>query len=431
MATLKYLVLPHHKKADGSYNVKIRVTQRGQSRYIKTEQYVTSSDISKRKEAGKEKIRIKNQAVICLLDDLLQMLRKRLLDVGVVADQWSVDEVVEYLTEADGGEFRLNFIDYGLRLADKIEAEGRRGTARMYRATINSLKRFRGSDYLDINSITTSFLHSYEDFLKQEPRHIWTPGKGVVVNDGIKKGNTACNYIVLIRAIHNIAKLEFNDEDKGIIRIPLSPFARYKTPSPTLTRHRVLTIEQMQKIIDLPYKKGLSSYNRAKDCFLMSFAMMGINVADMYEVSDFNDDILTYCRRKTRGRRQDNALLKVRIEPEIRKIFDKYRTDSGKPVFRFSRTVSDAQTLTTSINMRLHEIGESIGVPELSFYYARHTFATLAANKAKVDIYTVDEMLNHSDGKMKLARVYIERDFSLLWEANRKVIELLDWSSVM
>lgn len=430
MATLKYLVLPHHKKADGSYNVKIRVTQNGQSRYIKTEQYVTSSDISKRKENGKEKIRIRNQAVVCMMEDLLQMLRRKLLDAGVMADRWSVDEVVDYLTDTEGGEFSLNFIAYGLKLADKLDTEGRSGTAGQYRVAMNSLKRYCG-DFLDINSITLSFLRSFEDFLNNEPRCKFYPSRGLVKYKEPKKGYAANHYLVIMRAIHNMAKMEYNDEERGIIRIPLSPFTKYKMPEPPVSRHRVLTLEQMQRLIDLPYKEGKSAYNRAKDCFLLSFALMGINIVDIYEASDLKSDVLTYCRRKTRRRRRDSAMMSIRIEPEIRKIFNKYHSGAKGAVFNFSNTIKEAQYLSVSINKSLHEVGEDIGVPELSYYYARHTFATLAANKAKVDMYTVDEMLNHSDNKMKLARVYIERDFSVLWEANRKVLELLDWSAVM
>jgi hypothetical protein len=40
----------------------------------------------------------------------------------------------------------------------------------------------------------------------------------------------------------------------------------------------------------------------------------------------------------------------------------------------------------------------------------------------------VDEMLNHSDPKLALARVYIEKDFKPLWEANRRLLDLFDWS---
>ena len=61
MATFKVVVLPHQKKEDGTYNVKIRVTQARKSKYIKTSQFVSAQDISRKKEKGVEKIKIKNQ----------------------------------------------------------------------------------------------------------------------------------------------------------------------------------------------------------------------------------------------------------------------------------------------------------------------------------------------------------------------------------
>lgn len=56
--------------------------------------------------------------------------------------------------------------------------------------------------------------------------------------------------------------------------------------------------------------------------------------------------------------------------------------------------------------------------------------ATLAANKAGIDIARVDEMLNHSDSTLKLARVYVQRDYSVLWKANRKILALFKWDSL-
>ena len=54
--------------------------------------------------------------------------------------------------------------------------------------------------------------------------------------------------------------------------------------------------------------------------------------------------------------------------------------------------------------------------------------ASICANKLGVDIARVDEMLNHSDPKLAIARVYIEKDFTPLWEANRRLLDLFDWS---
>lgn len=52
-----------------------------------------------------------------------------------------------------------------------------------------------------------------------------------------KKGERAQSlYPSQLRAIHNMAKAEFNDEDMGVIRIPYSPFKKVKLPKIPVTR---------------------------------------------------------------------------------------------------------------------------------------------------------------------------------------------------
>jgi integrase len=66
------------------------------------------------------------------------------------------------------------------------------------------------------------------------------------------------------------------------------------------------------------------------------------------------------------------------------------------------------------------------GVDGLQFYAARHSWATIARNIAKIDKYTVHEALNHVDRDMKTTDIYIDKDFSPIWDANRKVLDLFD-----
>ena len=61
MATFKFLVLPHQRKEDGTYNVKIRITQKGKSKYIKTSHNVSASDIIKKKDKGKDQESSRNR----------------------------------------------------------------------------------------------------------------------------------------------------------------------------------------------------------------------------------------------------------------------------------------------------------------------------------------------------------------------------------
>lgn len=434
MATFKFLILPHQRKDDGTYNVKIRVTQKGRSKYIKTSQNVSVSDIIKKKENGKEKIKIKNQAIIDLMEEIILGFKKKVVSAGVEAEHWEVDRIVEYLT-TDVENFRLNFISYGRKIANDLEQDGRLGTAKNYRIAINALVRFIEKEELDINLITASFMRAFEKYLRNEPSFKGCRDGGSKPTDKPKGKRVISLYTSQIKTIHNLAKEEYNDEDRGIIRIPFSPFSKYKIAPIPKSEHRTLSINQIQQIIDLPYKQNVRSggqpiFNLAKDIFILSFAMMGINSVDFYNASTIEDGIITYQRAKTRTRREDKAEMKVRIEPEIKSLFEKYSDPSGEKVFIFHKQYNSANNFNKLINKGLDEIGEIIGVPDLNYYYARHTMATLAANKAGIDIARVDEMLNHSDSTLKLARVYIERDYSVLWKANRKLLSLFKWDSL-
>lgn len=430
MATFKVVVLPHQKKEDGTYNVKIRVTQNRKTKYIKTSQYVTSSDISKKKEKGVEKIKIKNQAILDLMDGIVLGFRTKLTTAGPQVESWDVDKVVEYLNSKEQKAFKLNLIEYGYKCADMVEKQGRTTTARQHRVAMRALERFAGNS-LDVNDVTVSFLKSYERHLLQEPTY-----KGVGVGMSVatskpKAGRAVTLYMSHLKSILSQAKLEFNDEYSGRINIPLSPFDRYKIPKIQPSKHRTLSIEQIQKIIDMPYCTARNStcttMHIAKDVFLLSFALMGINTVDLYELESYSEGIISFERRKTKTRRLDKAYMRIRVEDELLPILNKYKGSNGK-VFNFCERYNSYLIFNKMINRGLKKIGQEIGVPDLNHYYARHSMASICANKLGIDVARVDEMLNHSDSSMALARVYIEKDFEPLWEANRKLIDLFDWS---
>lgn len=429
MSTFKPVILPTQKRSDGSYNVKIRLTHNRKSKYIKTPYYVMGKDIVKKKKDGKEEIKIKNQAILDKVEEIIVEYKKALLPLGMKIADWDVNMLAEHLT-ASPDTFTLNFIKYGFEHGDKLISKGKISTGKSYHIAMRSLIRFVGRDSLDISEITVKFLQSYENFLREEPVHKGKRGGDAVPTQAKKKGRALSLYLSKMKTLHDAAKREYNDDERGVINIPYSPFVRFTIPSVGLSEHRVLTIEQIQSIIDLPYRKkvkrGLSEYNTAKDLFVMSFALMGINTADLFDSDTINGDILEYNRKKTRTRRKDGALMKVRIEPEIMGLVAKYR---GKnKAFMFSEHYSTSVNMNKIINQGLKRIGKDIGVPNLNYYYARHSMASLCANKLGIDIARVDEMLNHSDPKLALARVYIEKDYKPLWEANRKLLDLFDWS---
>ncbi|MCD8135270.1 MAG: hypothetical protein LUH01_04655 [Parabacteroides gordonii] len=224
-----------------------------------------------------------------------------------------------------------------------------------------------------------------------------------------------------------MAKAEYNDEEQGIIKIPWSPFTKYKVPKQTPTRKRNLPAGTIKKILNVKDVKGVGSvrYNLAKDVFALSFYLIGMNTADLFSCTVMENGRLTYFRAKTKDRRSDFAKMSVKIEPEVLPLIEKYRDPSGERVFNFYKKYADSDCFNTAVNKGLKKVGKVIGVDDLEFYAARHSWATIARNDLKINKYVVHEALNHVDDEMKVTDIYLEKDYSQIDEANRKVIDFV------
>lgn len=420
MATFKAIVEPHYKRKDGTYNIRIRITHNMRKKIISTQWYVTQEDLTR-------KLKIKNETFIDQTNDLIKKYREVCNRFGDRLEYMTVEQVAEIVKSNYDplATFDLDFIRFGREYAAKLKESGREGNARTYTVALNSLVRFVGREQIKIGEITSKFLQSYVDWINATP----APEKRT-------KGSRAASlYLSNIRALHNKAKAEYNDEDTGIIRIPLSPFVKIKIPQAPQTKKRALTIEKIQKIISLPYRanKGQSAdefnrFNLAKDVFILSFGLIGMNSVDIFNCDQFKDGIITYCRTKTKNRRADNAEISIKVESEIEGLIEKYRDKTGERVFNFHQHYSNANTFSWNVNKLLKEIGKAVDEDDLEFYAARHSWATIAINDARIDKHIVHTALNHVDEKMKVTDIYIRKDYSLINEANRSVLSLFDFS---
>ena len=148
---------------------------------------------------------------------------------------------------------------------------------------------------------------------------------------------------------------------------------------------------------------------------------MGMNSVDMYYCTDKKDETIRYNRTKTKDRRNDDAYIEVKIHPFIKELVKKYEGGKNR-VFNFSERYGSAETFNQNINIGLKDVGKAVKIEGLSFYQARHTFATLSRNLMRFSKSDVDEALNHV-GSYDIADVYIAKDFSIINENNAKLIE--------
>ena len=417
MLTIKAEIKRSELKVDGTYNVKIRFTLDRKVKRLSTNLFVTQQDLTKSLKF-KEDTSIKRE-----IDRLVLYYREQCLKLQLDQNHYSLDEIIEFLNGEQEKQQTIDFIKFSREWIASTTIKG----APNYTTAINALVRFVGKEELDINLITLDFLEQFKAFLIGErdarTKKLMQQGKRVTSN------RTLSLYLVSIKKLFNEAKRKFNKKDKNLILIPNSPFEDFKIPKQEATRKRAIPADIIKKVWKLPYKdmkKGYKStcrYNLAKDCFILSFCLIGINSADLYNATKMRGNTIIYNRTKTKARRLDGAKMMVDIPKIVQPLIDKYKDSTGKRLFNFYQYYGDEKTFNKAINSGLKEIGSILEVDDLEYYAARHSWATIALNKAGIDKYIVHAALNHIDDSMKVTDIYIERDFVNENKANVKVVK--------
>lgn len=417
MLTIKAEIKKSELKVDGTYNVKIRFTLDRKVKRLSTNLFITSKDLTKSLKF-KEDTSIKRA-----IDRLVLYYREQCFKLQLDQNHYSLDEIIEFLNGEQEKQQTIDFIKFSREWIASTTIKG----APNYTTAINALVRFVGKEELDINLITLDFLESFKAFLNKEreirTKRLMQQGKRVPSNRSLSL------YLISIKKLFNEAKKKYNKKEKNLILIPNSPFMELEIPKQEATRKRAISADIIKKLWKLPYKdmkKGYKStchYNLAKDCFILSFCLMGINSADLYNATEMEGYTIVYNRTKTKDRRLDKAQMKVDIPRLILPLVEKYKDKTGKRLFNFYQYYADEKDFNKAINYGLKEICTILEIDDLEYYAARHSWATIALNKAGIDKYIVHAALNHIDDAMKVTDIYIERDFVNENKANAKVVK--------
>lgn len=416
MLTINAEIKKEEKKLNGTYNVKLRFTLNRKFKRLATSLFATSKDLTK-------DLKIKqNSPLKREVDSLIRGYQEKCAKLQIELNHYTLDDVMDYLNGEREKQQTIDFIKFSREWIASTSIKG----APNYTTAVNALVRFVGKEELDINLVTQDFLEGFKLFLNKErearTKKLIQQGKRVPSN------RTLSLYLVSIKKLFGEAKKKYNRKEKNLILIAHSPFDDFKIPRQEATRKRTISSDIIKKVWKLPYKdmkKGYKStcrYNLAKDCFILSFCLMGMNSADLYFATDLKNGTITYNRTKTKARRLDGAKMQVDIPKVVMPIVDKYRDKSGKRIFDFYRYYADEKSFNKAINYGLKEIGSLLGIDDLEYYAARHSWATIALNKVGIDKYTIHAALNHVDDAMKVTDIYIERDFVNENKANAKVV---------
>ena len=417
MLTIKAEVQQDKQRSDKTYNVKVRFTMNRKVRRLSTNLFITPKELTKDFKF-KEGTPIKKE-----IDNLVVYYKERCNKLQIDQNNYTLEDILELLNHEHEKNQVIDFIKFSREWIASTTIKG----APNYTTAINALVRFIGKEELDINLITLDFLEDFKSFLNKEreirTKRLMQQGKRVPSNRSLSL------YLISIKKLFNEAKKRYNKKDKNLILIPNSPFIELEISKQEATRKRAISADIIKKVWKLPYKdmkkgyKATCRYNLAKDCFILSFCIMGMNSADLYNATEMKDNTIIYNRTKTKDRRLDKAQMKVDIPKLAQPLIEKYKDETGKRLFNFYQYYVDEKGFNKAINYGLKEIGTLLEIDDLEYYAARHSWATIALNKVGIDKYTVHAALNHVDETMRVTDIYIERDFANENRANAKVVK--------
>ena len=416
MITFCPLVFAHHRRGDGTYPVKIRVTFRGKRKYLPTTLVCQPTDLTR-------SLKIKNSDIIARCNQLCDRLRSEAATLNPYdLEGRDVDWVMKTLTERmRAQDFRLDFF----RWADTFLQSKTSGNRAKYETALNAFARFLGRREIDINEITHAMLVQFADAADSGCKLAYSRRKGIIQTDKPRTGKISPHYLAHLSHIYDGAKDRYNDEDGGAVVIPRSPFRKLDmTPPKPTTGQKPLDVEVIQAMIDTPLGHPCRA---ALDVFLASLLLMGANAADLWDAPPQNGQKWVYFRTKTRNRRADHSRIECAILPVLRPILGRLGAgQSGAwwlPVFHAMG--STASIAGQTVNRRLKEWAAGCDKNPFTLYAARHSFATLA-RRCGVEKATVEDALGHV-GEFKMADIYAERDWGLAEDALRKVAALFRW----
>ncbi|WP_080902924.1 site-specific integrase [Parabacteroides sp. Marseille-P3160] len=396
--TIKVIVDARRANKDGLYPVKLSFSNHGKTAlsslgiYVDPDEFDPANNLlllsnkATKLENQRSNIRIKND---------LTRAQNLLLSLQVEGrDNISPVKFKKMLDK--GGDIMTNR-SFNAYCREVITRKSGR-TKRSYQSTLKKIERYFGKSVF-FDEINYKWLDSFDRKMKNEELR---DKDGNIIRDGLST-NARSVHLKVIQSVFNSAI------DEELIGLELYPFRRYKIVR-ELTRKRALSLPEIQSIFDY---SGSVQENWAVDVAKIIFFLIGINIKDLYYLEEYHSGRIFYKRAKT-GRMYD-----IKTEPEAIRMIEKYKGKNR--VFRFSDDFLAHGSFSKKVNKYLRSVGKKMGIPMLTTYVFRHTWATLAA-ELDIPKETIAAALGHSQNAT-VTDVYIDFNRKKVDEANRRVID--------
>jgi len=328
------------------------------------------------KKGHPEKLKIE-----AIIGKRIAELQTTVLDLKFNDKAFTSESLVSTVQKPKGKGEVFAYLD---ELINRFTLRKKIGNAKVYKDTKRVLKIFLPktktlpfSD-IDLNFLNRLETHFRENDLSETSMSVYFRTLRAVFNSAIKENETSPNNY---------------------------PFRAFKISKfDTRTRKRAITKADVRSIEALEVSNNPKT-QLAKDVFLFSYYLQGINLTDIAFLRWKNviQDRLFYTRAKT------GKDFNLKLPEPVRQILERYRMFTGDkpdnyifPILDAERHISPLQIdnrihkLLGQINLRLKEIARLAGVAvPLTTYVARHTYATVLKTSG-VPVAVISEAMGHA-----------------------------------
>lgn len=363
-------------KKNGLFPVKVQVVFRRRQKY-----YSTGKELSK--EDWGRLLKAKSLLLMEIRADIENSF-------SIIKQQ--VNELIQK------GEFSIEVLsiklgrharDMNLRNAfsikmKELEENGQASTYLNYRSALKSIENFGGTN-IPLERITIDWLKRCERF--------W-----------ISKGKSYSSVSIYFRALKCILNRAVRD---GILKESSFPFGKNKYEIPEgYGRKLALTLPEIKSVMS--YQDRTGDTEEFRDLWIFSYLCNGINFMDLLflQYSNIVDGEICFIRSKTSRTTKHCKEIRATITPDMWNIIHKWGNPNVSPqtyIFKYAKGNENAfekirlvRRIITKCNRRLKKIAQSIGIPQLTTYTARHSFATVLKRAGAKTSY-ISESLGHSN----------------------------------
>ena len=340
MTTLKLAVVPAKMLKSGKHKIRIAIGHKQETRYLVTRFNI--DDLSQFKDG--QVVGIPNASYVNMkLRSILNSYQEALDRIST--QSYTCAQVVEYLSNIKQGAapFSSASTDYIINM----EKEGRKSTAELYRRTCRYFNDFIKLDVM-LDGITPRTIKEFDIYLKNEKNL-----------NPVTRGT----HMAHLKAILNQAV-----RDKKV-SYDTHPFEYYEKPEGNI-RELDISVDEVKQIRDSAPKE--KSLRMARDLFMLSYYLGGINLIDLMQFNFKNRDTIEYIREKSKNTKKGDKKISFSIPEEAKPIIKEWMGKNGKLNFGYKYTYDNFRKFVTK---EIKRLAENIGIESHVVYYsARKSF---------------------------------------------------------